>query len=38
MPGDSEIEVTAPGKKTIKKIVKIKRGKILDMDFEMENE
>lgn len=38
MPGDCEIEVSLPGYKTIKVIVKMKRGKILDMDFQLENE
>lgn len=37
-PGDCEIEVTFAGKKKITKIVKMKRGKIIDMDFEMEDE
>jgi hypothetical protein len=38
MPGECEIEVSLAGYKTIKKIVKMKRGKILDMDWEMEAE
>ena len=38
MPGACEIEVSKAGKKTILKVVTMKRGKIIDMDFEMENE
>ena len=38
MPGDCEIEVSLTGYKTIKKIMKLKRGKIIDQDWEMEAE
>jgi hypothetical protein len=36
MAGLAEIEVSAPGRKTIKLVVTIKRGKIVEMNFEME--
>ncbi|GEM_PF-5368568 len=38
MPGNSEFEITAPGKKRIKFIHKVKRGRIDELNFEMEDE